>query len=220
VNVGGADAASSLTPPLSSGVRAQGKNMHWLGKLVQHYREQDDLVDIFGLLLYTEEHANIKKVIVDDDYWASFHELSGRKWVVFSVRPLKGEYGFPEFPPGFYGMMCMIWKEPRENKELLEIFGLKDTKNLPLLVVFTHDAEGNILTNSIKLKDDSIDTAYNSIKESIKIVTDAVEGIDEKNRKNSEGVSNAINMAIFTHKQWQNFKRGLDFYQWVKGLKP
>ncbi len=194
--------------------------MNWLNELTEHYRKQDNLVDIFGLILYTDEHANIKKVVSDEDYWASFHEISGKNWVIFSVRPRKGRYGFPEFEPGQLGMMCMVWKEPRENKQLLNMFGLNDTKELPLLVVYTHDAQNNILSNSIKLDDNSPDTAYNSTKKALQVVTNAVDRIGPEYRKNSEGVSNAVDMAISSHKQWIMIKKGLNFYSWIKGIMP
>ena len=35
-----------------------------------------------------------------------------------------------------------------------------------------------------------------------------------------EGISNAVDMAIFSHKQWQHIKHGLNFYKWIKGLMP
>lgn len=194
--------------------------MSWLNQLVEQYRSDKDLTDIFGVILYTDAHANIIKVLSDDDYWSSFHEVSGDKWVIFSIRPKKGHYDYPEMKPGTLGLMRMIWKEPNENKPLLKEFGIKDTEKLPLLLVFTHDANGNILQQRIKIKDSSIDDAYNSIKEAITVITDAVEGINMENTKNPEGVYQAVNMAVSSYNEWRFIKNGLDFYTWIKRIMP
>ena len=72
--------------------------MGWLSRLVEEYRNTDGLADIFGLILYTDENANLKKVLRDKDYWDSFDETSGKKWAVFSVRPIKGSVELPNPP--------------------------------------------------------------------------------------------------------------------------
>jgi len=57
--------------------------MSWLDTLVVQYRADQTLADIFGVILYTDTHANIKKVLRDEDYWRSFDEVSGRRLAVF-----------------------------------------------------------------------------------------------------------------------------------------
>ena len=194
--------------------------MNWLDKLVKHYRSKEGVADIFGIILYTDAHANVKKVVSDDDYWDSFHEISGENWVVFSIRPVEGHYETPQFRPGTVGLMCEIWKEPNENKPLLREFEIEDTSKLPQLLVFTHDSEGNILKSSLKLQDSSIAEAYRSIKESIQVVTNAVDAIHVENKKNPEGAYQAVSMAIDSKHAWEIIKKGVDFFAWLNQFKP
>lgn len=205
--------------------------MSWLKKLVEQYKDKDEIVDIFGVILYTDKHANIKKVLRDQDYWDSFHERSGPHWMIFSIRPRPGrmEYpineeivgppGAPPPPPRLYNMVP-VWKEPKENFSLLQEFGIESTKHLPQLLVFTESARGEILKHSLRLKDSSVNEAYASIKEAIDLVTRAIAGISPENRKNSLGAFQAVDLAVSDYKGWKRLEKAFDFYRWVKGLMP
>jgi len=80
--------------------------MSWLDTLVVQYRADQTLADIFGVILYTDTHANIKKVLRDEDYWRSFDEVSGRRLACFP-------FGRPPLPrrtrkaPGL--KTCDLW---------------------------------------------------------------------------------------------------------------
>ena len=193
--------------------------MSWISSLVEEHRNQDGLVDIFGLILFTDEHPNIKKVLRDDDYWDSLHEISGEKWAIFSIRPKKGSFGFPELGPGEVGLMVPVWKEPAENKPLLKEFGIRSTERLPLFIAFTH-IDGEILKTELRLKDGSIDDAYNSMKGAVSLLAEAVNNILPENSKNALGVHAAVELAVDGHNNWQALKKGIDFYGWIKGLLP
>ncbi len=193
--------------------------MSWINDLTEKYRNRENLVDAFGLILYTDEHANIVKVLRDDDYWKSFNEVSGPNWAVFSIKPEKGHFDFPNFRPGEMGFMVPIWKEPVKNKALLREFDLKSTEKLPLFLIFTH-AVGEILQIPMEIDDGSINKAYASIKEVIKIASKAIEGVSQENYKNPEGVFTALHHAMSNHKDMRRLKKGLDFYSWTKKLIP
>ncbi len=107
--------------------------MSGISELVELYRQDESLVDIFGLILFTDEHANIKKVINDEDYWSAFNKLSGKRWVIFSSKQKNGSDGYPPSRPGISQFMVPIWKEPEENKALLNYLELKNSKELPLI---------------------------------------------------------------------------------------
>jgi len=194
--------------------------MNWLNDLVEQCRSKEELTDIFGIILYTDAHANINKVLSDHEYWSAFHEISGKNWVIFSIKTKKGYYGTPDLKPGQMGLMFPVWKEPNDNKPLLKEFELRDTEDLPQLLVFTHGAEGEILKQSLKIDDTSVETAYNSIKKVIEVVTNAVENISPENRRISDGVFQAVDRAVSSHKEWELIKKGLNFYTWLKGLMP
>ena len=135
--------------------------MTWLKKLVEQYRHKDEIAEIFGVIIYTDKHANIKKVLRDEDYWNSFDELSGPHWLIFSIRPVPGKYVYPSPPPGVRvrARMVPVWKEPKENMKLLAEFELDYTSDDPQFLVFADGGEDGILKHSLRLKDYSIDNA-------------------------------------------------------------
>jgi hypothetical protein len=194
--------------------------MNWLNSMVKHYRGFDEVADIFGVILYTDEHANIKKVLRDEDRWTAFDKISGLHWIIFAIRPYKGEMVCPQKPPGTSARLVPIWKEPEENKELLEMFEIESTEKLPLLLVFVEDEEGKILKCSLKLKDSSIDNAYGSIKEALHLITNAVERVLPENRKISSGVFSAVRLAVTDYQDWKTFKNFINLISWVKNFIP
>ena len=191
--------------------------MNHLCSLVEKYRKKDGIIDAFGLILYTDEHANIIKVLRDDDFWRSFHEISGPEWGIFSIKPKKGYFGYPELGQGQIGFMIPIWREPCENTMLLNEFNLESTKDLPLFVIFTH-LGNEILQVQIKIDDSSIDKTYASIKEMIKVVSSAIKNIILENYKNPEGVFSALQLAINNYKEMKRIKKGISFHLWMKRL--
>lgn len=194
--------------------------MTWLKKLVKQYEGDNEISSIFGVILYTEQHANIKKVLRDSDYWKSFDALSGPNWLVFSIRASKGLVEFPTSAPGVMGYMVPVWKEPKENEEILNEFGLETSEDLPQLLVFAEGEDGEILKHSISLNDQSKDKSYASIKEAIGLITRAIDGVLPENRKNSMGSFQSVNLAVSNYKGWLTLKKTIGFYRWVKSIIP
>src|SRR3989337_2623534 len=104
--------------------------MNWIFQSTEHLKHQEGLVNAFGVILYTEKHPNIKKVLADNDYWVALDKISGPKWAVFSIRARAGYYSLPTLPQGTMGMMIPVWKEPCENELVLENFEIESTKEL------------------------------------------------------------------------------------------
>jgi len=194
--------------------------MNWWLRLQEVYRRDEDLVDIFGVILFTDAHPHLKKILADNDYWSALDEISGPHWVIFSIKPKSGCYSLPQIPPGVFARMIPVWKEPAENKPILETFGIKSTRELPLFVVFTQNNNNEILKIELKIKDDSPEEAYNSLKKNIEIITDAVERIDSQYKKNAQDVFNAVKMSVDVHKNWEVFKKGIKLIHWLKGFLP
>lgn len=193
---------------------------NWAIQLAEHWKKCDDIVHAFGLVLYTDSHPHIKKVIADNDYWAALDEISGPKWPVFSIKPCQGTVGFPDLPPGYMGMMVPVWKEPWENKKILETFGLQSTEGLPKLIVFCLGPNNQVLHHQISLKHGTVEEAYTSLKGAIEAATTAINDILPENSKNAEGIYAALDLAIASHKQWQLAKRGWEIFKFLKDLKP
>lgn len=193
--------------------------MAWITDFVELYRKDKNLVDVFGLVLFTNEHANIKKVINDEDYWSSFNELSGKRWAIFSARQQTGSYGFPPSRPDVMQFMVQVWREPEANKELLNYLELESTKELPLFAVFS-EYEDNILSTFLKINDESINNAYGSLKAAIRVTTESIENISEENIKLKDGAFAVVALAVSDYKQLQLLKKGVNLVHWLKGLIP
>jgi hypothetical protein len=173
-----------------------------------------------GLILYTDEHPHIKRVLRNDDYWKGLDEMSGRKWTVLAARAKEGKYECPAPPPGSLAMMRMIWREPNENKRLLKSFNLESTESLPLFVLFTPLQSGRVVQSKVRLKDSTEQEAYDRLKRVISATTSAVERIAMENRADFEAVFSAIDSALFDIKVLDFLKSGFAFYSWVKERLP
>lgn len=95
---------------------------------------------IYGFILFTERDPYVIKALRDDDFWNALNERSGPNWPIFSVRPMKpGHLEYPEEQPGTIQYLEPIWKEPNDNKEFFEFFGIESSKHLPCFVTFMWD---------------------------------------------------------------------------------
>ncbi|MDM2719935.1 hypothetical protein [Citrobacter sp. Cy230] len=155
---------------------------NWLTELATYHRNDNDILrNAFGVLLYTDAHPIIKKIINDIDYWKAFHEQSGDKWNIYCVKAKTGKHEYPSFPPGTMGMMVSIWKEPEDNKEILDFFKIKDTKS-PYFVFFNFtDDEDYILSHAHEIREINPDLMYSDLRDLIQQYTDIVNGVWDEN---------------------------------------
>jgi hypothetical protein len=134
-------------------------------------------IKTFGFIMYNETNPNIVKLLRDNDYWNALSTASGESFIIFSIKPKEGSLGYPKMPKNTLGMMVPIWKEPKDNEELLEIFGVKSTKNLPLFFVFTKVGQ-ELLTKSIEINDTSIDSALKELTTTFHKINDISKSIN------------------------------------------
>jgi len=190
----------------------------WLNDFVTQYRGDPDIVDVFGVILYTDAHANVKKLLSDPDYWKALNERSGPHWVVFAVRSARGQWTSPRgFGEDTFGLMVPVWKEPRENRELLDLFEFESTEHLPQMLVFASNAKGHILSRSMRVSDDSVDRAYQSLSEAMDLVAKAVSQVAPEHRQGA-GAFGAINAAISGSEDWKRIKKVVSLIPWVSKL--
>jgi hypothetical protein len=194
--------------------------MNWALQASKHFVPQSGEANLYGVVLYTDAHANIKKVLRDPDCWAAFDEVSGSQWAVLAIRAKQGKTGFPDFSHGTVGYMVPVWKEPRENRELLEAFELTSTEGLPSLVVFTEDPDGRVLRTVQKLDDSSADAAYSSLKDALSVIATAVSRVREEHLHDAEGVYTAVNYATRSAREWKTMKSVFSTWRAVKTLVP
>lgn len=166
----------------------------------------------FAVILFTERHANIRRVLHDSLYWDALNDISGDRWMIFVTMAVAGQSrdpGTTNCPPGTFFHMVSEWKEPRENLQLLKDFELDSTSSLPSLLVFGEESPGQAYRMTIKLDDSSIDRAYSSLKGSIGAVTRALDDIEQNNFSNTEGVFAAIDLSVSSYRQFQWIERTL-----------
>lgn len=126
---------------------------------------------IYGFILYTEKNPYIIKVLKDDDFWNALDKISGSNWPVFSVRPLReGLRYIKSSRQNNINFLVSTWEEPKANIPVLEYFGLENSEELPLFVVFMWDDDNNLNSFSISIKGKSVDEVYNSIEEIVKTI--------------------------------------------------
>lgn len=194
--------------------------MNELAKEIDAFEKQQSVVKVFGAIIYSNRHPHIKKVLMDEDYWLAFHEISGLRWVIFAARAVEGRREvLGEDPPGSLSMMCQLWIEPNENKELLEYLGIQSTEK-PVFVIFTRLKNGKILKSIISLDDSSLERAYQRLSQVISDLTSAVVRVDGENLEDYESVFHAVNMTAKQIQTMDKFRKLLEMYQWLKRIKP
>lgn len=214
--------------------------MSWLDELVVQYRADPALADLFGIILYSDAQAHVKKVLRDEDYWEALNEVSGPHLAVFAVRTKAPK------APGDLGFVVPVWKEPRENLALLEDLQLPSTEKLPVIVWLTHD-RGDLLRCVVPLDDRTQEAAYASIKRALTVAGEAMENVaqatsaktgakntgKETGKKTSKkstgkrgnlrdplGVFAAISLAVDNERDIKRLKKALKIWEFLKELKP
>jgi len=191
--------------------------MNWVEEQVKHYQRDAEVADLFGLIVYTKSHANILKVLRDDDYWQAFDAVSGPRLAVFSIRALPPE----QETQGGTSMGFMRGKagEPEENISLLRDLGLSGSNNFPLLLLFTRDGD-DIYRIAIPLDDTSEAAAYQSIKDNLTLVAETLAAVDPTNLKEPLGLTGAMNLAIDHREGVKMIRKATDLFLWIKKFLP
>lgn len=133
-----------------------------------------NLSRIYGFILYTETDPYVAKVLRDEDFWDALNAISGSNWPIFAVRPLqKGNYKFSSSnrSGNSIDFMIQIWDEPKANISVLRDFGIKNTEDLPLFVVFMWDDNDNLNEISIPIQGKNSESVYKSLEEIVKTIT-------------------------------------------------
>lgn len=131
----------------------------------------------FGIILYNEENPNIIKLLRDDDYWNALDKASGEKFIIFAIKPKKGFTKIPQMQEGIMGMLVPVWEEPSDNKEILDNFDLKSTKELPKFFIFTKVGDV-LLKKSITIDETNVDISLDQLKKIFQNIRDIIEKSD------------------------------------------
>ncbi len=142
-------------------------------------------MNIFGLIVYTEEHPYIIKVLKDNDYWASLNAKT-KNWILYAIKPdnnhghLTKEYILPQL-------------------------GISDSDELPLLVIVAIGPNRTLLQRNYHIDDKDENTAYRSLAEQVSIVTEAASRIIPEYRSSTNVHREAIKAleAEMASKKWK-----------------
>lgn len=179
---------------------------------------------IFGFVMYTRGHSYIAKTLRDRDFWNELNEISGPNWPIFAVRPLEeGDYKMPEPTiPGTFQMMVPIWTEPNANRKYLDVFSLKESRDLPCLVAFIWNDDDEIEQITCKLSNRNLEEAFDSIREVVRIIADAEQQILPLYKRSItvfRNVKEDIKAHLVRKKLRRNFKYFSYIYDFVSGFR-
>src|SRR3989442_2787330 len=104
--------------------------MNWAIELSRKHQPSTGMANLYGVVVFSDAHAYIAKVLDDSRFWAALNEVSGSQWLVFATRAEAGQYVLPSPPPGTLAMLVPVWREPSANRELLEAVQLQSTEHL------------------------------------------------------------------------------------------
>ena len=155
-------------------------------KLIKEIVTSDSTISrIYGFILYTSRHPYVAKVLRDNAFWDSLNEISGSNWPIFAVRPLQqGSYSFKGGgPPGTMSMMVSTWDEPSSNMPIIRDFGLTDSKELPLFVVFMWDDNDELQQLSIHIMGDDEKSVYSSLETIVSTISQTEEMIEPQYKR-------------------------------------
>ena len=154
-------------------------------EVTEQIRNNYDKYTLFSTLLFTEEHPFIVKALKDPDIYDALDRMTGDHLLLFTSMLFKGRYRYPSISPGVLADIHPIWVEPNENRNLLPLFDIKDSRNLPLLVLFAcGENNPDLYWVTHHIKDNSENDVYNSIRQALEpIVHDVSENLDEPREK-------------------------------------
>jgi len=191
--------------------------MHWIIAEAKDWLDKPGIANAFGLVLYTDRHANTRKILLDVDYWKGLDERTGDRWPVFVVKKAPGRLETPPAKPGELNLLIPIWKEPSENKKLLKELSLDSTQD-PYLLVYSVVNDRDVLFHTVKLSEDSFEAAHKALKEALDAATTAIDDLHEANLKDAEGVNAALDLTLTHLKHWKLAKKGIPLIGILKKL--
>ena len=174
----------------------------------------ENLANIYGIILYTEANPYVLKVLGDEDLWNAIDEISGKRWTIFAVKPKRGRQVIIANDP--IKMLSAIWKEPRDTKKVLKKLEITSSKELPLFVVFTSDIDGNVIKCVVRIKGYTKEAIYESIRLIVNTVTNTIEKITQENLKFNENVFREVAGSIDYYSFWERASYWLRLIERIK----
>jgi hypothetical protein len=112
-------------------------------------------------------------------------------------------------------MMRRVWKEPRQNRELISSFGLDDTQDLPCVVIFVLDGVA-LERATARIDDSTLEAVYASLKAIFVEVDDTLRALPAAVLRDSSSVLDAVKSTLRSRQYW---RRVTDAYRVLKELR-
>lgn len=156
---------------------------------------------LYGVILFTRKHPFISQMLKEEEFYTSLDLRSNEDIDIFVTMRKEGEWRTPEPLPGTMQFLKPIWIEPKENEELFSVFNIDTSDSLPLFVLFggMEDANENLkfsFYNKTKIKTTSKETAYQSIEDTLTIVTKVIEKLKAKESYTIKDLEKSLSKEI------------------------
>ena len=149
----------------------------------QEITQNHDRFHAFGIILFTEANAEIVKLLKDKEYYFALDSISGENFPVFVSMLFQGEFLYPTPPKNSFSYIQPIWKEPKENEQLLSLFDIPDSNKFPLFVLFNY-LNDELYYQKYNLKADSKQAAYIMLKEILSSVSKKITNNNNRETNN------------------------------------
>ena len=191
--------------------------MHWFIAQAKEWSAKDGIANAFGMVLHTDRHSNTAHVLNDESFWRGLDERSGQRWPVFAMRTIPGKTVTPIARPGDLSLMVAVYREPKENKEILDALGL-DSSERPYLVVCSLLNDEEMLIQSVALSEESVEAAHKALKEGLDAATTAIEDLTPERIKSAQSVYNAVELTFTDLKHKRLIKKAVPLLGVLKKL--
>lgn len=147
---------------------------------------QLEKINIFAAIVFTDKDEFLSQVLVskeNDDLFTALNAITDKNLLVYSVKLEHGKYGFPELPPGIFGYMVPVWKEPLKNSNFLKQFELSNSEDLPIILFWCFDEKGEVRQKTVSLSKNytNKNEAYLDLKKYFKAASDTINFISPEN---------------------------------------
>lgn len=155
-------------------------------RLLMNDRKSYRTANIFGFIAYTECNPYIVKVLRDDDFWQSLNDRT-EGWILYAIKPGSQYYG------------------GGNAKYINDSLGI-NPEEYPQFVILSIGSKGVIMQRNYPICGNSVETAYNSIEDIVRVVTEAVKKILPE-YKGATSVSREVWNALDAELATQQWKR-------------
>ena len=193
--------------------------MEWIARIISKYLQNPSLSCAFGVIIYRDSDVHVRHLLEEDSYCLALNEISGQKWILLASRSgvRKRIRTMDALRIEHRGTLSRAWQNGQDKQKVLDSLGIHSEDQLPCLLVWTVSGEQAIV-QSVKIRGGSTNEAYESLKDSVCAVTEAIDGVSAGNQKNAEGVAAAIQLRLKADLHRSYALSSVPFLSWLIAL--